>query len=70
VHAGRRISFEGDGAADLYATNIQVADLNAMNAAMAVVKWKKLSGFYVDLEGEHFTTFNTDGNQMLNEDQA
>lgn len=70
VHDGRRISFSGDGGADLYATNIQVADLNAMNAALAVIKWKKLTGFYVDLEREHFTTFNTDGNQVLNEDCA
>jgi hypothetical protein len=30
--------------------NIQIADLNALNAALAVVKWKKLYRFYVDLE--------------------
>ena len=35
---------------DEYATNIQIADLNALNALMAVIKWKKLSGFYQDLK--------------------
>ena len=32
---------------DPYMENIQVADLNAMNAAMAVIWWKKWSGIYV-----------------------
>ena len=48
VHQGR-ISFVGGGD-DLYSSNIQVADLNALNAVLAVVKWKKLRGFYRDLE--------------------
>ena len=43
VHSGR-ISFAG-GEKDIYASNIQVADLNALNAALAVIKWKKLKGF-------------------------
>jgi hypothetical protein len=32
---------------DPYTENIQVADLNALNAAMAVVWWKKWAGIYV-----------------------
>lgn len=31
---------------DEYATNVQIADLNALNAALAVVRWKKMLGFY------------------------
>ena len=50
--------------------NIQIADLNALNAALAVIKWKKLFGFYRDLEDEHFTTYTIDGNQLINEDRA
>lgn len=68
IHAGR-IDFSDDKGEDLYATNIQVADLNALNAAMAVIKWKKLRGFYRDLEGEHHSTYTTDGNLLLNGDQ-
>lgn len=67
VHEGR-ISFVGGGEKDLYSSNIQVADLNAFNAALAVIKWKKLRGFYRDLEGEHHCTYTTDGNMLLNGD--
>ena len=68
VRSKNRIPFtDGDGNAD-YARNIQIADLNALNAALAVIKWKKLCGFYRDLEGEHFSTYTTDGNCLINED--
>lgn len=69
VHQGR-ISFVGGGEQDVYASNIQVADLNALNACLAVVKWKKLRGFYRDLEQEHHTTYTTDGGMLLNGDQS
>jgi hypothetical protein len=65
-HARQRISFVGGGAEDIYASNIQVADLNALNAVLAVVKWKKIRGFYRDLEREHHCTYTTDGNMLIN----
>jgi hypothetical protein len=68
--ARQRISFAGGGAQDLYASNIQVADLNALNAVLAVVKWKKLRGFYRDLERERHCTYTTDGNLLINGDLA
>jgi len=64
-----RVPFS-DGADDEYTSNIQIADLNALNAMLAVVKWKKLFGFYGDLEREHFSTFTIDGNTLTNEDKA
>lgn len=67
VHEGR-ISFAGGGADDVYTSNIQVADLNALNAILAVVKWKKIRGFYRDLEREHHCTYTTDGNMLVNGD--
>lgn len=66
----RHVSFAGGGDDDVYSSNIQVADLNALNAVMAVVKWKKLRGFYRDLEGELHSTYTTDGNLLLNEEVA
>ena len=51
----------------VYATNIQVADLNALNAILAVVRWKKHCQFYLDLEGEHSSFYTLDGNEMVNE---
>ncbi|MGB7220079.1 MAG: ThiF family adenylyltransferase [Vicinamibacterales bacterium] len=69
VRGMNRIPFsDGDGNND-YARNIQIADLNALNAALAVIKWKKLFGFYRDLEREHFSTYTIDGNTLINEDQ-
>ena len=47
-----------------------MADLNALNACLAVVKWKKLRGFYRDLEQEHHCTYTTDGGMLLNGDQS
>jgi hypothetical protein len=35
---------------------------------IAVIKWKKICGFYRDLEGEHHSTYTTDGNMLLNGD--
>lgn len=65
VHEGR-IPFANDGADNVYSSNIQVADLNALNAVLAIIKWKKLKGFYRDLECEHHSTYTTDGNMLLN----
>lgn len=64
VHEGC-ISF-ADPADDLYRANIQIADLNMLNAALAVVRWKKLLGFYADLEGEHDSIYEVDGNGLIN----
>jgi hypothetical protein len=69
VRQNQRISFQGDGN-DVYARNIQIADLNALNAALAVIKWKKLCGFYADLDKEHFCAYTIDGNAVLNEDKS
>ena len=66
----QRISFEDpDDGANEYARNIQVADLNALNACLAVIRFKKLFGFYRDLDAEHHTLYTVDGNHLLNEDQ-
>ena len=65
-HIGNRLSFADDREDDLYASNIQVADLNALNAALAVIKWKKVRRFYHDAEQEHHSTYTIDGNMLLN----
>ena len=66
----RRISFDDpDDEANEYARNIQVADLNALNAWLAVIRYKRHLGFYCDLEHEHNSLYTIDGNHLLNEDQ-
>lgn len=67
-HVLERLSF-ADEEEDEYEQNIQTADLNALNAVMAVIKWKKLFGFYIDLDKEYSSTYTIDGNHLLNEDQ-
>lgn len=57
VRHNRRISFKDGGKDNLYANNIQIADLNALNAALAVIRWKKHCGFYrTDPTVEHHTS--------------
>ncbi|NBA87394.1 ThiF family adenylyltransferase [Emticicia sp. CRIBPO] len=51
-----------------YATNIQIAELNALNAILAILKWKKISGIYVDLENEHHSSYSIGVSKIFNED--
>jgi hypothetical protein len=69
VAAKHRIPFSEGAVPNEYNTNIQIADLNALNAALAVIKWKKLFRFYHDFENEHYSTYTIDGNKLINEDQ-
>ena len=64
-----RIQFGDADEDDEYATNVQIADLNALNAALAVIRWKKVFKFYLDLEREHHSTYTVDGNVLTNEDR-
>ena len=66
-HIHDRISFADKGKDD-YSLNIQIAELNALNAALAVIKWKKFFRFYHDLGKEYNTTYNIDVNQMVNDE--
>jgi ThiF family len=61
-----RIPFTDGDANNDYSQNIQIADLNALNAALAVGKWKKLYGFYRDLQDEHYSAYTLDGNRIIN----
>jgi hypothetical protein len=65
--ARSRISFGARDAADMYDRNIQVADLNALAASLAVIAWKKLMGFYNDLALDYFTVYAIDTNSLVNE---
>jgi ThiF family len=68
-HLRNRVSFGNGGRGNEYDRNIQIADLNALNAALAVIKWKKLFGFYRDLKCEHHSTYTIDCNLLTSEDR-
>lgn len=70
IHERNRVPVKLPAANDVYHQNIQVADLNALNACLAVLRWKRLLGFYHDAEHEHFSLFTLDANHILNEDVA
>lgn len=69
VWNSQRIPFSNGADGNEYDKNIQIADLNALNAALAVIKWKKLLGFYIDQEREHYSTYTIGGNDVDNEDK-
>ena len=57
------------GGVGLGSLGLSLADLNALNAALAVIKWKKLFGFYLDLKSEYHSQFHTATNLLVNEDR-
>jgi hypothetical protein len=67
VRDNQRIDFTRDGE-NVYSQNIQIADLNALNAALAVLKWKKMRGFYGAIKNEYFSAFAIDVDAIVNED--
>ncbi len=52
--------------ADLYRTNIQVADLNMLAATLAVIQYKQMRGFYADCGGEAHMVYRVEDNELLN----
>jgi hypothetical protein len=56
-HIEQVISF-ADGPENNIYRNIQVADLNMLNAAFAVVRWKRWLGFYGDDANEYHSLYN------------
>jgi hypothetical protein len=68
-HIPHRIPFSDGQVNNDYSRNIQIADLNALNAVLAVIKWKKLFGFYQDSEHEHNSFYSIAGNTLINEDR-
>lgn len=68
-HLAMRVSGEDHGD-NVYASNIQIADLNALNAALAVVKWKKMAAFYQDLEEEYHSAYSINVSKIFNEDST
>jgi len=65
-HVRDRVPFTDDQNND-YVKNIQIAELNALNACFAVIKWKKYFGVYHDAEKENHATYTINESQLLNE---
>lgn len=61
------IGFGGNEEDDEYDKNIQIADLNALNAILAVIRWKKIRNFYHDTKRERMCSYTISGNLLLND---
>ena len=68
-HVLKRV-MDNDNGDNEYTKNIQIAELNSLSAVFAVIKWKKLCGFYNDLDHEHHMTYTIDGNTVTNEEYS
>ena len=42
----KRLAEMVDDPEDIYRTNVQIAELNALNASLAIIKYKQIRGFY------------------------
>ena len=69
-HIDQRLNFGDEGGGDLYKSNIQVADLNALNAALAVIRWKQYMGFYLDLEQSYTLNMALSLQSLTRDDQV
>ena len=56
-----------DSAVNEYATNIQIAELNALSAALAVIRWKKLSGVYQDTREYFYSGYSLTSGELIGE---
>ncbi len=66
-HVLETIPFVDGDVNNEYGYNIQIAELNALNAALAVIKWKKLCGFYADETHECSSFYSITQNSIINE---
>lgn len=60
---------ETDPADDVYKTNIQIAEVNALNAALAVLRFKQIRGFYVGPPAVHQLLLTFDNLSLLSPDE-
>lgn len=67
-HVPQRVSCT-DITANEYDANIQTADLNMLNAALAVVKFKKLYGYYMDSSKEMNSLYVVARSKITNGDE-
>jgi hypothetical protein len=57
-HLSDYVPMDDDNDDAIYHQNIQIADMNAINAQLAVMKWKQHCGFYQDNFAPHNLTFS------------
>lgn len=62
-----KISMEQVTDENVYSQNIQISELNALNAILGIIAWKKIYGFYVNEEIPCNSVFIIDEEKIVNE---
>ncbi len=55
----KKLAEMGDDPNDLYRRHVQISELNALNACLAIVRYKQLRGFYMDGCAPYHLLMNT-----------
>lgn len=65
--ARNHLPLSPDDVDNVYASNIQVSAMNALNAALAVARWQRTLGFYTDFEDETQAVYTLSTNAIIRE---
>ena len=65
-----RIMGSAEAEKDEYASNIQVAELNALAAILSVIRWKKHLGYYADIIHEPYSVYTLNSNEIDREEET
>ena len=70
IYRNKRVDFSsGNIGEDEYRRNIQTAELNCLNATLAVLRWKRFIGIYRDEGKEYHSVYTISGGNMINSDR-
>jgi hypothetical protein len=68
LEIGRYVPLDDEGEDAIYRQNVQIADMNALNAQLAVMKWKQHFGFYQDDFDVHTGTFSVNSMSLARDE--
>ena len=63
----KRWASEAEDPDNIYKSNIQISELNAFNACLAVMQFKQIRGFYCSEDAVFHTLFNTQSTTLVTE---
>jgi len=63
----RQLADLSDAADDIYRNNVQIGELNALNACLALIRYKQVRGFYLDEEGYKHMLFGIGSLHLVGE---
>ncbi len=65
----QRLAETSDNPDDIYRTNIQIGELNALNACLAVLKFKQLREFYLNETSNYHQLFKVGDCSIIGESE-